>query len=148
MGGSPPRPWALPTEALSPCPLGMSPRPLSHLGCPGVLGRGGGGSSKEGAARPLSPQPLGPNPSPNFAQAPVGEAVGPGFGPSPSAKNSSLGFVESPWGGGGRSRAAVLWQGGGSPGRKCPGAQGAPQQRLWSVGTAPWKVPGSAFRAA
>lgn len=32
--------------------------------------------------------PLGPNPSPGLAQAPLAKAVGPGFGPSPSAKNS------------------------------------------------------------
>lgn len=106
MGGSPPRPWALPTEALSPCPLGMSPRPLSHLGCPGVLGRGGGGSSKEGAARPLSPQPLGPNRVPILLRLLWVRQWGQGLVLLPQLKIAALALWKAP--GAGEEGAGLL----------------------------------------
>lgn len=66
------------------------------------------GGRKEGAARRLAPQPLGPNLSPSVAQALWGRQWGQDLVPLPQLKIAGLGFVESPRGGGGRSRASSL----------------------------------------
>lgn len=71
-----------------------------------------------GAAQPRSPQPLGPNPAPVLLRLPWGRQWGQGLVPLPQLKIAA-GFVESPWGGGGRSGRSP--RGGGvRPGRKCP----------------------------
>lgn len=94
------------------------------------------GGRKEGAARRLAPQPLGPSPNPNVAQAPRGRQWGQDLVPLPRLKIAGLGFVESPRGGGGRSRA---WGGqeGGQTGNAPGPAQ--PQRTLWSAGQ--WAQP-------
>lgn len=80
--------------------------------------------------RGSTPQPLAP--SPHFAHAPSGEAVGPGVGPSPSAKNSGAqAGWKPPW----RRRKerghrAGAWPRGVRLGRKCPGALWPWQQRF------------------
>lgn len=104
----------------------------------------GGLARKEGTARPLPLQPLGLKLSPSFAQAPTGEAVGSGTSPFSLAKNSGPQVL---WKAPGAGEEEAGWQSWGPAGNvRC--AVPARQQRLPWVGTAPWKVPGSAFRPA
>lgn len=134
MGGSPPRPWAHPTRGLEPLPTGPMHWPPGLPRCTLVWG-----------VRGSPPQPLVP--SPHFAHAPSGEAVGPGVGPSPSAKNSGAqAGWKPPW----RRRKerghrAGAWPRGVRLGRKCPGAL-APAAKVPLMAQPPGKsqaVPGT-----
>lgn len=132
-----PGPGPAPPEALSPCPPGGWPGPLSWRRAPATLRaqvcRDSARAREAGAAGPRAPQPLGPNPRPGFAPAPAGEAGGPGLGPSPSAKNSGLGFVESPRQEEGAEPLSCA--GRSQPRQEMPRCPGAPEQGRGSAGT-------------
>lgn len=122
VGSSPPRLGPL-ARGLEPLPTGQiaqAPEPLpwaSHLGCPGVLDQGTWRGRAGEAARPPSPGLWGPTPAPVLLRLPWRRQWGQGLVPLPQLKIAA-GFVESPWGGGGRSSHS-LGCGGVRPGRKC-----------------------------